>query len=203
MEVILLEKIANLGQMGDVVSVKAGYARNYLLPQKKALRSTKENLAYFESQKAQLAALDAQRKEDAEKAAKALVGCSISLVRQASEAGQLYGSVTSRDIYDALHAEKVRVERNQIDLPQPLKNVGVYEVRIVLHPDVSQVIKVTVARSADESKRLTDKYEADAAKAAKAEKAAKEAKEAKEAEVKAEPAEQPETAEQAQVGKEG
>jgi len=200
MEVILLEKIANLGQMGDVVSVKAGYARNYLLPQKKALRSTKENLAYFESQKAQLAALDAQRKKDAEKAAQDLVGCKISLVRQASEAGQLYGSVTSRDIYDALHADKVRVERNQIDLPQPLKNVGVYEVRIVLHPDVSQVIKVTVARSADESKRLTDKYEADAVKAAKAEKAAKEAKEA---EAKAEPAEQPETAEQAQVGKEG
>lgn len=194
MEVILLEKIANLGQMGDVVNVKTGYARNYLLPQKKALRSTKENLAYFESQKAQLAALDAQRKEDAEKAAKALVGCKVSLVRQASEAGQLYGSVTSRDIYDALHADKIQVERNQIDLPQPLKNVGVYEVRIVLHPDVSQVIKVTVARSADESKRLTDKFEADVAKAEKAAKAAE--KEAAEAE-------KTETAEQAEVGKEG
>jgi large subunit ribosomal protein L9 len=199
MEVILLEKIANLGQMGDVVTVKTGYARNYLLPQKKALRSTKENLAYFESQKAQLAALDAQRKKDAEAAAKALVGCKVSLVRQASEAGQLYGSVTSRDIYDALHADKVRVERNQIDLPQPLKEVGVYEVRIVLHPDVSQVIKVTVARSADESKKLIEKHEADAAKAEKAEKAAKEeAKAAKKAEKEAE---QP--AEQAQVGKEG
>lgn len=189
MEVILLEKIANLGQMGDVVTVKTGYARNYLLPQKKALRSTKENLAYFESQKAQLAALDAQRKKDAEAAAKALIGCKVSLVRQASEAGQLYGSVTSRDIYDALHADNVHVERNQIDLPQPLKEVGVYEVRIVLHPDVSQVIKVTVARSADESKKLIDKHEADAAKA---EKAAKKAEEAKE-----------ETAEQAPVGKEG
>ena len=164
MEVILLEKIDRLGQMGDVVNVKNGYARNYLLPQKKALRSTKENMAYFESQKAELEARNLKLREDAVRAAESIKTVALSLVRQAAESGMLYGSVSARDIFEALRDMNVKIERNQIDLPQPIKNVGVYDVRIVLHPDVSENIKVTVARSGEEANKLAASYNSDLVK---------------------------------------
>lgn len=155
MEIILLERIEKLGQMGDVVKVKAGYARNYLLPEKKALRSTKENLAYFESKRAELEARNLENRRVAEKEAETLKDLSVAIVRQAAESGQLYGSVTARDIHDALRDMGIKIERHQVDLPQPIKNVGVYIVRIVLHPDVVEKVKVTVARSQEETVRLT------------------------------------------------
>ncbi len=164
MEVILLERIERLGQMGDVVKVKTGYARNYLLPQKKALRSTKENMAYFESKKVELEARNLKLRQEAEKVAEKIKDFAVSLVRQASESGQLYGSVTARDIHDALKDAGLKLERHQIDLTQPLKNVGVYDVRVVLHPDVAEMIKVTVARSQEESDRLANSYNADLVK---------------------------------------
>ena len=164
MEVILLEKIDRLGQMGDVVNVKNGYARNYLLPQKKALRSTKENMAYFESKRAELEARNLKLREDAVRAAESIKTVSLSLVRQAAESGMLYGSVSARDIFEALRDIDVKVERSQIDLPQPIKNVGVYDVRIVLHPDVSENIKVTVARSGEEANKLAASYNSDLVK---------------------------------------
>ena len=164
MEVILLERIDRLGQMGDVVNVKNGYARNYLLPQKKALRSTKENMAYFESKRAELEARNLKLREDAVRAAESIKTVSLSLVRQAAESGMLYGSVSARDIFEALRDIDVKVERSQIDLPQPIKNVGVYDVRIVLHPDVSENIKVTVARSGEEANKLAASYNSDLVK---------------------------------------
>ena len=164
MEVILLEKIDRLGQMGDVVNVKNGYARNYLLPQKKALRSTKENMAYFESKRAELEARNLKLREDAIRAAESIKTVSLSLVRQAAESGMLYGSVSARDIFEALRDANVKVERSQIDLPQPIKNVGVYDVRIVLHPDVAENIKVTVARSGEEANKLAASYNSDLVK---------------------------------------
>ena len=164
MEVILLERIDRLGQMGDVVNVKNGYARNYLLPQKKALRSTKENMAYFESKRAELEARNLKLREDAVRAAESIKTVSLSLVRQAAESGMLYGSVSARDIFEALRDMNVKVERHQIDLPQPIKNVGVYDVRIVLHPDVSENIKVTVARSGEEANKLAASYNSDLVK---------------------------------------
>ena len=164
MEVILLERIDRLGQMGDVVNVKNGYARNYLLPQKKALRSTKENMAFFESKRAELEARNLKLREDAVRAAESIKTVSLSLVRQAAESGMLYGSVSARDIFEALRDMNVKVERHQIDLPQPIKNVGVYDVRIVLHPDVSENIKVTVARSGEEANKLAASYNSDLVK---------------------------------------
>ena len=165
MEVILLERIEKLGHMGDVVKVKTGYTRNYLLPQKKALRSTKENLAYFESKRAELEARNQEYKAMAERMAEEMKGLEISLVRQASESGQLYGSVTARDIYEALKDRGHKVERRQIDLAQPIKMVGVTQVRLVLHPDVAQTVKVTVARSQEESVRLSKDYDKSLVKA--------------------------------------
>ena len=164
MEVILLERIERLGQMGDVVKVKDGYARNYLLPQKKALRSTKENMAYFESKRAELEARNLKLREEAEKAAEKIKTVSLSLVRQAAESGMLYGSVSARDIFEALRDMNVKLERHQINMPQPIKNVGVYDVRIVLHPDVSETIKVTVARSGEEANKLAASYNSDLVK---------------------------------------
>lgn len=164
MEVILLERIERLGQMGDIVKVKTGYARNYLLPQKKALRSTKENLAYFETQKAELEARNLKLRQEAEKVAEKIKDFAISIVRQAAEGGQLYGSVSARDVYEALKEAGLKIERHQVDLPQPLKNVGVYDIRIVLHPDVAEKIKLTVARSQEESERLANSYNADLVK---------------------------------------
>ena len=153
MEVILLERIEKLGQMGDVVHVKPGFARNYLLPKAKALRSNKENMALFEAQKAQLEAANLKRREEAEQIAAKMEGLNLVIIRQAAETGQLYGSVTGRDVRDAVRDAGYNIERRQVVLDQPLKEIGSYGVRIVLHPDVSRQINVTVARSAEEAER--------------------------------------------------
>lgn len=169
MEVILLERIENLGQMGDVVKVKPGYGRNYLLPQKKALRSNKENLAIFEAQKAQLEAANLKRKAEAEQIADKMKALKLVVIRQAAETGQLYGSVTGRDIRDAIRDSGFNIDRRQVVLDVPFKEVGEFSVRIALHPDVSQNVTVVIARSQEEIDR------AEAAKAKAAAKAAKEA----------------------------
>lgn len=152
-EIILLERVEKLGKMGDVVKVKPGYARNFLLPQRKALRATKENLAYFEAQRKALEAQNAERKAEAEKVAKKIDGLKVVILRQASEAGSLYGSVASRDIADALTAEsKVTVARNQVDLNDAIKSIGLFPVKITLHPEVKVQVTLNIARSADEAK---------------------------------------------------
>ena len=153
MEVILLERVENLGQMGDVVKVKSGFARNYLLPQKKALRANDANKQVFENQRADLEARNLERKKEAEAAAQKLDGRSFVVIRQASEAGALYGSVTTRDIADAASEEGVKIERSQVRMDKPIKVIGIESVRIVLHPDVSATIEVNVARSEDEAER--------------------------------------------------
>jgi large subunit ribosomal protein L9 len=151
MEVILLERIERLGQMGDVVKVKPGFARNYLLPQKKALRATPENRAYFETQRQHLEAQNLTRRSEAETVAAKLDGLSVVLVRQAGETGQLYGSVTSRDIVEALMAQGVTVERRQVNLAMPIKALGLYPIKISLHPEVAVQITVNVAKSEEEA----------------------------------------------------
>lgn len=166
MEVILLERIEKLGQMGDIVKVKPGFARNYLLPQAKALRSNKENLALFESRKVQLEAANLKRKEEAEQIAAKMEGLSLVIVRQAAETGQLYGSVTGRDIRDAIREAGYTIERRQVVLDQPLKEIGSFNIRIILHPDVSRMVNVMVARSAEEAERNAKAATKAAAKAA-------------------------------------
>lgn len=151
MQVILLERVEKLGQMGDIVKVKPGFARNWLLPQKKALRATKENMAYFETQRVQLEANNLQRRQEAEAIAAKVQGASVVLIRQAGDSGQLYGSVTARDIADALTAAGYTVERRQVAIDRPIKSLGLFEVRIVLHPEVSVAVTVNVARSKDEA----------------------------------------------------
>lgn len=172
MEVILLERIEKLGQMGDIVKVKPGFARNYLLPQNKALRSNKENLAAFEAQKIQLEAANLKRRQEAEHVAEKMAGLNLVIVRQAAETGQLYGSVTGRDVRDAVREAGFNIERRQVVLDQPLKEIGVYKIRIILHPDVSQEIGVTIARSQEEAERNAKMAEKAAAKAAAAAEAA-------------------------------
>jgi len=157
MEVILLERIERLGQMGDVVDVKNGYARNYLLPQKKALRKTKDNLAFFESKRKEYEAHNLKMKEDAEALAKKMEGLSVVIVRQAAETGQLYGSVTMRDICESIRDAGFHVERYQINLNQPFKNLGIFDVKLSLHPDVAQTVRVNIARSEEEAKRANQK----------------------------------------------
>lgn len=151
MEIILLERIENLGQMGQAVRVKAGYARNYLLPQKKAVRATDENRKRFEEQRAQLEATNLERRADAEKVAVKLDGLSVVLIRQAGEAGHLYGSVNARDIADAVTAAGFTIGRQQIRLNQPIKTLGLHEVTISLHPEVSVHVTTNVARTPDEA----------------------------------------------------
>lgn len=151
MEVILLERIETLGQMGDVVKVKPGYARNFLLPQKKALRATKDNLAYFEKQRAQLEAQNLKRRQDAEAVAKKLEGLQVVILRQAGETGQLYGSVATRDISDGVTAAGFTVDRRQILLDQPIKTLGIVKTRVALHPEVIVGISVNVAQSEEEA----------------------------------------------------
>jgi large subunit ribosomal protein L9 len=150
-DLILLERVEKLGQMGQVVKVKPGYARNYLLPQKKALRATKENLAYFETQRAQLEASNLQRKSEATEIAAKLEGLSVVLVRQAGESGQLYGSVSARDIAEAVTEAGFTVERRQVVLDRPIKTLGLHPVRVVLHPEVSVTVTANVAQSAEEA----------------------------------------------------
>ncbi len=153
MEVILLERVENLGQMGDVVNVKPGFARNFLLPQKKALRANEMNKKAFETQRADLEAHNLERKSEAEAAAKKINGSAFVVIRQASETGGLYGSVSTRDIADAATADGVKIERGQVRLPKPLKSLGVFSVRIVLHPEVDASIDINIARSDDEAER--------------------------------------------------
>jgi large subunit ribosomal protein L9 len=153
MEVILLERIEKLGQMGDVVSVKSGYARNYLLPQKKALRKTKDNVSFFESQKAQLEADNLSRKGEAEQVAAKIAGLTVPIIRAAGESGQLYGSVTARDIAEAVTASGMTVSRQQIVLDRALKTLGLEPIRVSLHPEVDVTITVNIARSNDEAEQ--------------------------------------------------
>jgi large subunit ribosomal protein L9 len=150
-EVILLERIEKLGQMGQVVNVKPGYARNYLLPQKKAMRATKENLSYFESRRAQLEAVNLQRRSEAAEIGGTMEGLSVVIVRQAGENGQLYGSVSARDIAQAVTEAGFTIEKRQVVLDRPIKSLGLHPVRIVLHPEVSVTITANVAQSAEEA----------------------------------------------------
>ena len=151
MEVILLERVAKLGQMGDVVKVKPGFARNFLLPQKKALRATKENRAYFDSQRHRLEAVNLERRQEAEKVSAKLKDFSVTLIRQASEALQLYGSVTARDVSDSVNEAGVTINRQQVVLDHAIKTLGLHKVDIALHPEVVVIIKVNVARSPEEA----------------------------------------------------
>lgn len=151
-QVILLERIESLGNMGDVVNVKPGYARNYLLPQKKALRASEANVAYFESQKKNLQAENEKRRKEAEKVAKDLEGLTVPLLRAASESGQLYGSVNSRDISEEINkTAKQKVERSMINLNQNFKYIGLFPVYVVLHPEVKVEVTVNIARSMEEA----------------------------------------------------
>jgi large subunit ribosomal protein L9 len=154
MEVILLERVAKLGQMGEVVKVRDGFARNFLLKRKKALRATAENRARYDGMKAELEANNLQAKGEASKAAEKIDGLDLVIIRQASESGQLFGSVSVRDIVIALEAEKVHVARPQVWLDAPIKTIGQKKVTIAVHPEVEAVISVTVARSADEAERI-------------------------------------------------
>jgi large subunit ribosomal protein L9 len=146
-DVILLERVEKLGQMGQVVKVKPGFARNYLLPQKKAMRATKENLAYFDTQRAQLEANNLKRKGEAQEVAGKLEGLTVVLIRQAGESGQLYGSVAARDISDAVTAGGFTVDRSQIVLDRPIKTLGMHPVRVMLHPEVGVTVTANVAQS--------------------------------------------------------
>jgi large subunit ribosomal protein L9 len=154
MEVILLERIAKLGQMGDVVRVKDGFARNYLLPKGKALRASETNRSRFETMKIDLEARNLQQRGEAEKVAERLNGQSFTVLRQAAEGGQLYGSVSPRDIVVLITEKGFTVERSQIVLHMPIKMIGVYKVPVSLHPEVEVTVSLTVARSADEAERL-------------------------------------------------
>ena len=174
MDVILLERIARLGQMGDVVRVRNGYARNYLLPQGKALRANEDNRKRFESERAQIEARNLERRQEAAGVGERLQGQTFVVIRQAGETGQLYGSVTSRDLAEIMETSGLSVARSQIALAQPIKTIGMHEVAIDLHADVTINVTVNVARSDDEAERqargedvtsLFDDDEADAAEA--------------------------------------
>src|SRR3954469_13239971 len=146
-DLILLERVEKLGQMGQIVKVKPGYARNYLLPQKKAMRATKENMAYFETQRAQLEANNLQRKSEAAEIAEKMQGLGVVVIRQAGESGQLYGSVAVRDIAEAITAAGYTVDKTQIVLDRPIKTLGLHPVRVMLHPEVGVTITANVAQS--------------------------------------------------------
>jgi large subunit ribosomal protein L9 len=154
MDVILLERIAKLGQMGDVVRVKDGFARNYLLPKGKALRASDANRSRFETMKIDLEARNLEQRGEAEKVAERLNGQSFTVLRQAAEGGQLYGSVSPRDLVGLIIEKGFTVERSQIVLNVPIKMIGMYKVPVSLHPEVEVTVSLTVARSADEAERL-------------------------------------------------
>jgi len=153
MQVILLERIAKLGQMGDEVTVKPGYARNFLLPQGKALRANAANREVFENQRAELEKRNDERKADAEKIKASLDGNTYVLIRSAGQTGQLYGSVSTRDVAAQLEENGFKVSRNQVNMPTPIKVIGLHELSIILHPEVDATISVNVARSEDEAER--------------------------------------------------
>ena len=173
MQVILLERVEKLGQMGDEVKVKDGFARNFLLPEKKALRATKANREYFSTQKAQLEANNLERKKDAEAVAKKLAGKTFVLLRQAGDRGQLYGSVSPRDISDVITTGGFTISRGQVPLDKAIKSIGLVPVSIVLHPEVKVSITLNVARTEEEAERqargedvLAEKTDAEEAKVA-------------------------------------
>jgi large subunit ribosomal protein L9 len=153
MQVILLERVENLGVIGDTVKVRDGFARNFLLPQKRALRATEANQKLFEARRAEIEAKNAESRAGAEKAAKTIDGTSYVLIRQAGEAGQLYGSVSSRDIADEIAKAGASASRGAVVLDKPIKTIGLYDVRVRLHAEVHASIKVNVARSSDEAER--------------------------------------------------
>lgn len=173
MDIILLERIENLGQMGEVVKVRPGFARNYLLPQKKALRATKSNLEFFDKQRVQLEALNLKRREEAEAVAGKMKGLTILMVRQAGEAGHLYGSVSGRDVADAIKEQGYTVSRQQVLQDQPIKTLGKFPIKVGLHPEVIVTVTVIVARSQEEAARAAP-VEAPAAEPAAAEAAPEE-----------------------------
>ena len=173
MQVILLERVEKLGQMGDEVKVKDGFARNFLLPKKKALRATKANREYFQTQKIQLETHNLERKGEAEKIAKKLDGKKFMLIRQAGDRGQLYGSVSPRDIADAMEKGGFKVDRHQVSISVAIKSIGLFTIPVVLHPEVKVSVIVNVARSEDEAERqargenvLAEKTDAEEAKIA-------------------------------------
>jgi large subunit ribosomal protein L9 len=151
MEVILLERVEKLGAIGDVVKVKDGFARNYLLPRKKALRANEANRKVFEANRARIEEENADRRGDAEKESKGVEGKTVQLIRQASNTGQLYGSVSARDIADALDGVGAHVAKGQVVLDRPIKAIGMHDVKIALHPEVVVIVKVNVARSPEEA----------------------------------------------------
>jgi len=153
MQVILLERVPKLGEMGEEVRVKDGFARNFLLPQGKALRANRDNRAKFEAQKADLEARNAERRSSADALAKRVSGKTFVAIRQAGQTGQLYGSVSTRDVAEVLEAEGFKVERRQVDLGSPIKAIGLHEITLVLHPEVIVPVTINVARSADEAVR--------------------------------------------------
>jgi large subunit ribosomal protein L9 len=176
MQVILLERVEKLGQMGDEVRVKDGFARNYLLPQKKALRANKTNREYFHTQKAQLEARNLERRSEAQKVAGKLEGKTFMLLRQAGDRGQLYGSVSPRDIAEAISQGGFSVDRTQVPLDKPIKDIGLVPISVVLHPEVRVKVTINVARTEDEAERqargedvLAEKTDAEEARAAAAE----------------------------------
>ena len=213
MEVILLERVEKLGAIGDVVKVKDGFARNYLLPRKKALRANEANRKVFEANRAKIEEDNASKRSDAEKAAKGVEGKTVKLIRQASNVGHLYGSVSVRDIAEALEAEGAHVTKSQVVLDRPIKAIGVHEVKVALHPEVAVTVKVNVARSPEEADLqaqgvdvLAQMFEEEAAPLvaeelaaeAQAEEAAAPAEQAPETAETAEASETPETAEDEQ-----
>lgn len=151
MEVILLERVEKLGAIGDVVTVKDGFARNFLLPNKKALRSNAANRKVFESNRERIVAENAARRSVAQEEAKSVDGVTVTMIRQSSNTGQLYGSVAVRDLVEALEAEGHKVPKNAIVLNKPIKAIGIYDVKVSLHPEVSVAIKVNIARSPEEA----------------------------------------------------
>ena len=157
MQVILLQRVEKLGAMGAVVNVRPGYARNFLLPKKVALRATKENISHFEKEKETLQKLNMKHKEEAEILGAQLEGAMATLIRQASESGQLYGSVSARDIADALNKE--HVTKNNVKIDHPIKTIGIHTARLQLHPEVSVMIKVNTAMSEDEAKAQAKTFE--------------------------------------------
>jgi large subunit ribosomal protein L9 len=152
-DVILLQRVDKLGQMGEVVKVKPGFARNFLLPQKKAIRASKENLTRFAEQRAQLEAQNLRRREEAERVAERIGGLAVVIIRQAGDSGSLYGSVSARDIAEAATAAGLSIDRQQVVLQHPIKALGLSMVRVVLHPEVTIPVTVNVARSAEEAER--------------------------------------------------
>ena len=151
MEVILLERVEKLGQIGDIVNVKNGFARNYLLPNKKALRANESNRKVFEANRARIESENADKRAEAEKASSGVEGKTVQLIRQSSNVGALYGSVSARDIVEALDAQGAKVTRNQVVLDRPIKAIGMHDVRIALHPEVAVTVTVNVARSPEEA----------------------------------------------------